>query len=539
MSSHSESQIVHSNEDVDSDEEGALHIVEPEEYEEDQVDEASANAPPPEDPSPLPGISAAVLADAIAFVEAEKKRIAAAKSAAEADAAAADNADTTPKDMIIPLFIYAFAVTVHHTISSASVVNTSATPQKEGEQEHNNSMDACSKESNNEYFSASEGTGSSSGFLSAAEGSDSLQDVSNTFADVRMWAHDRNVAQHSATAVSEAVPDILENNEAVPDILENSEEVEAEQHPDGNTTAAPELRKPEKRPISPTKDIFPLLHVSCNGAVSMWINDYVKVEQSVDRCVWITHSDKFSAFVNEQGNVSSIVHNAARIANNDERIYAKVSLCENDHNAIIDANSIIFTSSNQTGAYLLSRGIGLSEVDLKSLDFTLDCLNRDVSVYNFYNYARTGHQYGDAAQTILLQSEIRKKETGRFEVEMDGYFVSVLEGGELDISFPPTHIHASKDGSSIYIKTRIIEMCVEEGKSVRIKLGNKRIHASLTGMMVCDGTQSASMDAEGHLVTCPVSLITFNSTTRRPRTPRKPRNAPTGRNAHSLPPSAH
>ncbi|ETN84938.1 hypothetical protein NECAME_01498 [Necator americanus] len=245
---------------------------------------------------------------------------------------------------------------------------------------------------------------------------------------------------------------------------------------------------------------YPLLHVSPAGTACLSLSRILKMELSFDRCLFLTCLNDFSIFINDNGTASSIVHNSARIAQRDDKIYVKFTLGRNDQHVILGPEGVVFTSRNLEGAYLLSQG-AVSEIGLDGLDFSLGYLNNDICSCNFYAWARTGPEYYPAIDRNIKRAVMKTKRNGKSDVWIDGFRITRDPNGDVSLCFHPVFIRLSLSNNTILVRAPSIEMYIEEGRVARVRYGNRRAYASKTGMMLWDSLKSCSMDQNGRIVT--------------------------------------
>lgn len=94
-----------------------------------------------------------------------------------------------------------------------------------------------------------------------------------------------------------------------------------------------------------------------------------------------------------------------------------------------------------------------------------------------------------------------RKADGSLVVHINGMHLKV-QGDEFVVEAKLVRLVVNSKTLAVQLRSSHIDMAIEDKDKCYVKRGDKRIHASRSGMVVSDGTCTISMDQYGRILSC-------------------------------------
>uniref|UniRef100_A0A0R3RPB4 ZP domain-containing protein n=1 Tax=Elaeophora elaphi TaxID=1147741 RepID=A0A0R3RPB4_9BILA len=281
-------------------------------------------------------------------------------------------------------------------------------------------------------------------------------------------------------------------NNSVPHVSNNS----------GGSRTADTRRSAANAISSQTHWKFPIIYVSPAGTISILLNRSVMIEVAVDRAVRIVCYDKFSAACNGNGSSSCILHKEARIFQQAEKVFCNFGsdLAVSGKAAVFGTKGVLFTMSHLSDAFLVSSTIIKNTLSVSLGRLQFPSLDYDFTIRMFFTESQNGDQFTALCNEIVQEARYGKRDDGTLTLSINGVYIKQNGRGDVEINSRPKHISCSPSDGTVYVRTNVVDMAVQEDDKAYVKKGLKRVHVSRSGMVVSDGNCITSMDHLGNIV---------------------------------------
>ena len=218
-----------------------------------------------------------------------------------------------------------------------------------------------------------------------------------------------------------------------------------------------------------------------------------------------------------RGSSSSIIHPLARILHSNTSCGGSVSgrfvSSSNDKLVVIGNPGILFTMDHLREAYLVTsghkglllqsfsvnKGLGASSIVLDMCAGQFPRMDNDYTLLQFYRESETGSEYIPLCKELVDTAIYDRRPDGSLVMQINGMTIRHSTNGDVVVDARPRHISCTAEGN-VHLRTSHIDMGVQMGETAFIKFGSKRVHVSVSGMVVSDGTSCTSMDHCGRII---------------------------------------
>lgn len=242
---------------------------------------------------------------------------------------------------------------------------------------------------------------------------------------------------------------------------------------------------------------YPLLLISQEGTMMLSLSATVVIEICTDKSFRVTSGDDFMAYVNSQGTVSSILHRFAKMVHTHEHVHCKFSSA-NEKLAVLGPEGVLFSMKHLNEAFLVSHN-GKRLRNITKPVFPIQ--NIDYSLHQMYDESCMGADCFLASNQIVQKSTYERKSDGSLIMNIND--MTIIHNGdtvEVTVDARPISVQFNSSTCTIHLRTNFVDMGVQERDKAFVKRGDKRVHASRSGMVVSDGTNVTSMDQFGRIV---------------------------------------
>lgn len=248
---------------------------------------------------------------------------------------------------------------------------------------------------------------------------------------------------------------------------------------------------------------YPSVLVSEIGTISVLLMPDVVVEVSVDRSIRIACLGKFAACLTHDSAGVSLSHEQASIFQEGTSVFTIFRVGGIEKQVVMGDEGIVYSMDGNANCFLVSDALGLnaagnSVVPVQKKLFP--SMRRDFTLRQFYANAETGKRCIDMCHEFVARANFIT-EDGETRVIVNGVYIRLDRSGNVEISSRPRQVRFTPSTGAVYIKTPEIETAVDaEGRGYAV-VGKKRVHASMSGLVVGDKYHVASVDHTGKLVT--------------------------------------
>ncbi|KAE9548730.1 hypothetical protein FO519_008058 [Halicephalobus sp. NKZ332] len=242
---------------------------------------------------------------------------------------------------------------------------------------------------------------------------------------------------------------------------------------------------------------YPCLYISKMGFISVMINPDVRIDVTVDRTVRIVYFDKFTATLCSDDQTASLAHEHASLYQSDGYVYSIFRTGGAlDKQAIVGNEGVIFTLGKSEKTYVMSK-LREGPSSVVPIDRPI-CppLDRDFTTRMFMINGELGDRMIDLCHEFVSRAHFTTI-NGELNIDVCGIHIRQERNDNIEVSSKLRFIRFASMSGAVQIRTPSLEMTVDTEGRGHVVAHKKRVHASLTQLVVADDSQIATIDNNG------------------------------------------
>lgn len=245
-------------------------------------------------------------------------------------------------------------------------------------------------------------------------------------------------------------------------------------------------------------EIFPTLHISEAGLLSVLLRQGVVVEMTIDRTIrLIDHTHKTVVAVSCRGDMSCLNHTAARLYNQSNNTEADIFW---DRHLKISTNGLSF-ASGKSCFFLHPQGI--VPVTPNFMD-----LSSDTSVTLLFASSTYGPHIVPELERIVQDASYSFFDDGGFKVLINNVKVQQFANDDVLVAHDKKSLFVSPTHHTAHVDSNYSELAVERDWTVKLRRRNFQMLADVRGMIICDGERECGFNSQRRAFLRPAYKVT-------------------------------